>query len=147
MKMKKIIIIVISILLVVLTTIFIITNLGVKKNSTNIKSAENILYLNYNVQTIEKTEVYYGNDTYYISYFNKDNKKYIGVLDTDYKLVITVEENTLKQIDEIKNEDYKIGYKYDKLIYEIKKGNKDGYTYSYYDALTGEFIKKININR
>ena len=142
--MKKIIITTISIIFIVLIAIILMTNLGNSKNKANTKAAENILYMNYNAKSIEKTEIYYGDNTYYISYFNKDN---IGVLDDKYKLIMTINKNDLKQIDELENNNYVIGYKYDKLIYEIKKENKDGFTYSYYDALNGEFIKKINIDR
>jgi len=145
--MKKIIITVISIALVVLIAILVMSNLGNSKPKTDIKAAENILYINYDASSIDNTKVYYGEEVYYISYYNKDNNDYVGVLDKDYNLTMNVETSSLKQIDEIKGKDYIVGYKYDKLIYEIKKENKDGYTYSYYDALTGDFIKKINMDR
>ncbi|MBE6152913.1 MAG: hypothetical protein E7166_01610 [Firmicutes bacterium] len=145
--MKKIIITVVSIFLIALIAIIITTNLGNSKPHTDIKAAENVIFINYNAESIDKIEIYYGEDTYYISYYNKDSKKHVCVLDKDYNLIMTVENEKLKTIDEIKNDEYKIGYKYEKLVYEIKKENKDGYTYSYYDVLTGEFIKKINVDR
>ncbi len=145
--MKKIIITIVSILLIVLVAILIMSKLGNSKPNANIKSAENVLYINYGAANISKTNVYYGEEVYYISYYTKDNNDYIGVMDKDYNLTMNVEKSSLKQIDEIKNQNYTVGYKYEKLIYGIKKENKDGYTYSYYDALTGEFIKKINMDR
>lgn len=145
--MKKIIITIVSIVFIVLVAILIMSKLGNSKPNTDIKSAENILYINYGANSIDSTEVYYGEEVYYILHYNKDNHGYIGVLDKDYNLIMNVENSSLKQIEEIKSKDYVVGYKYDKLIYEIKKENKDGYTYSYYNALTGEFIKKINMDR
>ena len=145
--MKKIITIIVTVLIVVLCSIIIMSALGNNKPKSDIKSANNIMYLNYGASTISETNVYYGEDLYYISNYNKDNKKYIGVLDKDYNLTMNVEEALLKEIDELKGEKYIIGYKYDKLVYEVKKERKDGFTYSYYDALNGEFIKKINVDR
>jgi len=124
--MKKIIITIISIIIVILVSILIMSKLGNNKPNTDIKSAENILYINYDAENIDETKVYYGEETYYISYFSKDNNNYIGVLDKDYNLTMTVQRNELKQIDEIGDNEYIVGYKYEKLVYEIRKENKDG---------------------
>lgn len=145
--MKKVIVIIVSIVVLILGAILIMSWLGNSKPKSDIKAAENVIYINHNASTISKTNVYYGEDLYYISNYKKDDKEYICVLDKDFNLTMNVDKISLKEIEEIKDKEYVVGFKYDKLIYEIKKENKDGFTYSYYDALTGEFIKKINIDR
>ena len=145
--MKKIIITIVSIMIVVLVAILLMSWLGNNKPKADISAAEKIIYINYNATSIIDTKAYYGEELFYISTYNKENKEYIGILDKEYNLIMNVEKESLKEIEEIKNQEYVIGYKYDKLIYEIKKESKDGFTYSYYDALTGDFIKKINIDR
>ena len=46
----------------------------------------------------------------------------------------------------IEENDYIIGYKYDKLVYEVKEKKDDGFNYIYYDAISGEMINKIYLD-
>ena len=140
--MKKIFITILSILVVALVLIILITNLSSRKHNKEIISVEKtFLKTNKDIEILE-TSIYYGDKTYYIINYKKSNNNYISVHDgkTD---IFTTEENKLYKL----NKESTIGYKYDKLIYEIKKESKDGFTYSYYDALSGEFIKKIKLNK
>ena len=72
--MKKIIIPVVAILLVIIVAILVMSNLGNSKPKSDIKAAENVLYINYNATNISKTEVYYSEEVYYISYYIKYKK-------------------------------------------------------------------------
>lgn len=140
--MKKIFITILSILAVALVLIILITNLSFRKHNKEIINVEKtFLKTNKDIEILE-TNIYYGDKTYYIINYKKSNNNYISVHDgkTD---ILTTEENKLYKL----NKESTIGYKYDKLIYEIKKESKDGFTYSYYDALSGEFIKKIKLNK
>lgn len=120
------------------------TNLSKSNLEKNIEIAKTTVMINYNIDSIDDIYVYTGEDSFYIIKYSKDSIKYIGVVDKKYNMVLDIEESTLSNIDE---KDYTIGYKYEKLIYEVKKENNDGLNYYYYDALTSELIKKISVNR
>ena len=145
--MKKIIIIVISILVVGFGAIVLVNYLGNSSNNHDTSQAKNILFINYGADEVNDINVYFGEETYYISKMKKENINYISVLDLEYELVLMVEENKIKDVKEITKNEAILGYKYDKLIYEVKEKNKDGYNYTYYNALDGELIKKIKTNR
>ncbi|MBQ7140127.1 MAG: hypothetical protein IJO32_01330 [Bacilli bacterium] len=145
--MKKIVITVLSILISLLILIIIIVNFSNSPKAKDLNQVETTFLINYNVKSIENIEAYYGDKIYYVLNYTKDNNKYIGILDEKENLITSVLKNELKSIDEIKNNDYSIGYKDDKIIYEVKKDNKNGFIYYYYDALTGEFIKNIKLNK
>lgn len=143
-KVKKIIITVVIVLIIVLASIILMTNLSTNNIKTNKEQAKTTLMMNYNIKSVEKIEIYNGDNTYYIAYYKNDNKDYVGIMNTKYELVTS----TLKEkLNNIKEKNYVIGYKNDKIIYELKKENKDGIVYYYYDALTGELINKINMDR
>ena len=141
--MKKIIIAVLSILVFSFILVVLITNLSSHNyNKNNLKVENNFVSKNKNVKDIN-VEQYYGEQQYYIVSYKLDNKDYISVLDNNEKEIVKVDKSTLYDLKKTS----KIGYKYDKLIYEVKKNSNDGFTYSYYDAITGEFIKKIKLNK
>ena len=141
--MKRIIITIIITLIIIISGILIITGIGTNKVDKRIEQAKTVLLINNHVDDIKSINVYYGNKTYYVSKYVIDNKEYVGIMDTKYNLVKQEEANNLKNIDE----DYIIGYKDDKIIYEVKKKSKDGLIYYYYNALDGNLINKINVDR
>lgn len=145
--MKKVIITVVSILVVALISIILITHLGNSNNNYDTKKARTILLINYGVENINDISVYFGEETYYISKIEKENQNYISVLDNEYNLVLMIEDEKLKNPNDITDKPTLLGYKYDNLVYEIKEKSKDGYNYTYYNAVDGELIKKIKMNR
>jgi len=145
--MKKVIIIIISILVIALISIIVVTHLGDSKTNYNTDNAKNILFINYDVETVNDIDVYFGEEIYYIANINKEDTEYISVQDTEYELVLMVEKDKIKNSKDITKNEAILGYKYEKLIYEVKEESKDGYNYIYYNALDGEQIKKIKINR
>ena len=145
--MKKVIIIFISILVVVLLSIILVTHLGNTNNNYDTDKAKNVLYINYGVEKINDISVYFGENTYYISKIEKEKQNYISVLDNEYNLVLMIEKEKVKNPSDISNDNITLGYKYDKLVYEVKEQNKNGYNYIYYNAVDGELIKKIKMNR
>ena len=82
--------------------------LGNSKPKADISAAEKIIYINYNASIIIETKAYYGEELFYISTYNKDDKEFIGILDKDYNLIMNVEKKELKAIEETKNKDYVI---------------------------------------
>ena len=145
--MKKVIIIFVSILVVALLSIILVTYLGNSNNNYDTDKAKNILFINYGVEKVNDISVYFGENTYYISKIEKENQNYISVLDNEYNLVLMIESEKLKKSSDIADNNITLGYKYDKLVYEVKEENKDGYNYIYYNAVDGELIKKIKMNR
>ncbi len=146
--MKKTVIIVLSIIVCIFVVIFCVNFLATNKSDQDLDRIKKTFIINNeNIDDVTNIYVYNGDDTYYIIEYISNNEKYISVLDDKEKHYIDVKYDELKDIDEIKNNKYTIGYKYDKLIYEVKTSSKDGFTYSYYDALNGEFIKKIELDK
>lgn len=145
--MKKMIITVLSVLLALLILIIVIVNFSNSSKVKDLNQVETTFLINYNAKSVENVEVYYGDKIYYVLNYIKDNNEYIGILDEKENLVTSVLKNELKNIDEIKDNDYSIGYKDNKIIYKVKKDSKNGFIYYYYDALTGEFIKNIKLNK
>jgi len=145
--MKKVIISVVSILTVLLILIIIIVNFSNSPKTKDLEKVKTTFLINYNATSIENVESYYGDKIYYVLNYTKDNNNYVGILDEKEILVTSVLKSELKNIDEIKNNNYSIGYKDNKIIYEVKKESKNGFIYYYYDALTGEFIKNIKLNK
>ena len=141
--MKKLIITILIIIIVIVSSILIITAVGTNNVDNNIKRAKTALMINEHVDSINNMDMYYGNKKYYIADYIFDNKEYIGIMNTKYELIKKEEKSKLYKIDG----NYEIGYKNDKIIYEVKKKNKDGIVYYYYDALNGELINKIDIDR
>ena len=76
--------------------------------------------------------------------YTSNKEECISVIDDKEKHYIDYKKSELYKIDE---EDYVIGYKYDKLVYEVKEEVKDGFNYIYYDALTGDLIKKVQLDK
>ena len=146
--MKKILLIIISIIVFIFVVIFCVNFLATNKNDKSIDTVRNAFIINNeNIDEVTDVYIYSGDKTYYIIKYLSDNKKYISVLDNSEVHYIDTEEDKLANIDEIKDKEYVIGYKYDKLIYEVKEEESNGFSYLYYDALTGELIKKIELNK
>lgn len=141
--MKKIVIAVLSVLVFTFILIVLITNLSSFNYNKNNKLVEkHFVSKNKNITDIA-VEQYYGDNQYYIVSYKSENKEYLSILDEKENKIFNIEKTSLYNL----KKDFKIGYKYDKLIYEVKEVKKDGFTYSYYDALTGEFIKSIKLNK
>ncbi len=139
--MKKLYIIIIGIVVLIFFSIVIVNSTSERYDFDKITKT----FLNtYNKDKVSKISVYRGESLYYIIDFKYQNKKHIGVLNRNEKLIYEVEKDKLFNL--IKD-NKTIGYKYDKLIFEVKKNTKNGFTYYYYDALSGEFIKKISIDK
>ena len=145
--MKKIIIVVVSVLIVSLLAIILITHLGNSNTNYDVNKAKNILLINYGAESISDISVYFGEETYYVSKMTKEGEKYISVLNKEYILELMVEENKIKNPQDITSHETVLGYKYDKLVYEVKEKSNDGYNYIYYNALDGKQIMKIKMNR
>ena len=145
--MKKMIITVLGVLLGLLILIIIIVNFSNSPKAKDLNQVRTTFLINYNAKSIENVEAYHGDKIYYVLNYTKDNNKYVGILDEKENLITSVLKSELKNINEIKNNDYSIGYKDDKIIYEVKKDSKNGFIYYYYEALTGEFIKNIKLNK
>ena len=141
--MKKTIISIITIFVVILISILLITYFGSNNIEANIKEAKTALMINNHIDDIKNIDVYYGDETYYVADYILNNKEYIGIMNTKYELINSIEKDKLFKIEK----DYIIGYKNNKIIYEVKENNKDGIVYYYYDATNGELINKINMNR
>lgn len=141
--MKKLIITIISVLAIILILTIIIVNFSTIKHNKNLSQAQNSFQKKNQNAEIMKVESYYGEDTYYIINYKANKIEYIGVLNNKNDIILTIEKSKLYNLKENKV----IGYKNNKLIYEVKKSTKDGFTYSYYNALTGEFIKNIKLNK
>lgn len=143
--MKKNILLILGILLFIFVVIFCVNFLATNKISKDIDIVKNAFIINNeDVDNILDAYVYYGDEMYYVIKYESDNTKYISVIDDKEKHYIDIKLDELANIDK---KEYVIGYKYDKLIYEIEKKNDSGITISYYDALTGKFIKKIKLDK
>lgn len=145
--MKKVVITILGVLVALLVLIIIIVNFSSSPKAKNLEQVKTTFLINYNAKSIENIESYYGDKVYYILNYTKDNNNYVGILDNKEILITSVLKNELKKIEEIKDNNYSIGYKDNKIIYEVKKENKNGFIYYYYDALTGEYIKNIKLNK
>ncbi len=141
--MKKIFITILCVLVFALILILVIVNFSTLSYNKDLNSAKNTFLKNNKDTTVSEIKTYYGEDTYYIVFYKKDDIEFIGVLNKNYNKVLEVEKSKLFNL----KEDSTIGYKNNKLIYEVKETTKDGFTYSYYDALTGDFIKNIKLNK
>lgn len=141
--MKKIFITILCVLVFALILILVIVNFSTLSYNKDLNSAKNTFLKNNKDTTVSEIKTYYGKDTYYIVFYKKDDIEFIGVLNKNYNKVLEVEKSKLFNL----KEDSTIGYKNNKLIYEVKETTKDGFTYSYYDALTGDFIKNIKLNK
>ena len=139
--MKKILILIISIIVVLFGSIIIINNMSSYKDLDIVSKA---FLINNDKDSIKSIKVYSSNSLYYIIENTKDNKEFVAVLDNKEKIILDIEKDKLFNINE---KNYIYGYKYDKLIYEIKEDHKNGFVYYYYDALNGELIKKINMDK
>lgn len=141
--MKKTFITILCVLVFALILTIVIVNFSSLKYSKDLKSVEETFQKVNKDTKISKIETYYGDKTYYIIYYKKNNKNFISVLDDKNNKILEIEKTKLFNLKGKKT----LGYKNDKLIYEVKKSNKDGFTYSYYDAITGEFIKNIKLGK
>lgn len=146
--MKKIFITIIAIILFIFVLIFCVNFLATNKNTKDINTVKNAFIINNEkIDKVVDIYIYNGDKPYYIIKYLSENKEYISILDSDEKHYIDSSVDKLVKIDEIKDKEYTMGYKYDKLIYEVKENKKKGFNYLYYDALSGEFIKKIELDK
>ncbi len=141
--MKKILITVLCILVFALILILLIVNFSSLGHDKSIRTARETFQKNNKDVEITDIQLYYGDQAYYIVFYKKNNIEFVGVLNKNYTKILEVEKSKLFNLEENST----LGYKDEKLIYEVKKNTKDGFTYSYYDALTGEFIKNIKLNK
>ena len=140
--MKKIII-----GIIVAVVIIFILIVSVNLLSSNHKDIDTIkqayIINNENVDEIIDIYEYYGDKTYYVVTYMSNNIKMLSVIDDEWNEYTNIEYNSLFKIEE---NDYIIGYKYDKLVYEVKEKKDDGFNYIYYDAISGEMINKIYLD-
>ncbi len=143
--MKKMIISIVAIAIILVVVVFCVNFLATNKRSKNLEDVKNAFIINNaNVDSVNSVNVYYGDKTYYVINYTSNKEECISVIDDKEKHYIDYKKSELYKIDE---EDYVIGYKYDKLVYEVKEEVKDGFNYIYYDALTGDLIKKVQLDK
>ena len=128
---KKIIRVILLIVIIILGVIF---SLSYTINSNK----------NYKDNIIKKITEHYKTDN--ITYINTHGNYYIFttkdniiVLNKEYKEIL---KESIKELAENKN-NYEIVYKNNKLMYENTKLKGNKIIYTYYDAKTSKYIKKI----
>lgn len=125
--MKKLILIIIAIILILFTMLLFIVN---SNNSYNTKLLKEV-NKNY------KEEVTYVNK-YGNSYIVKTKDKVV-VLDEEYKEIAKEELKNIKELD------YALVYKKNKIMYQKSEAKDKDLIYTYYDIKTGKEIDKLEI--